>query len=245
MIGNHNIFWSDLRRWICCPAIKQTWENFALHFTDAHAELTETEVAVDELGFQSTNVLVEQIIDRLRACAAVANNQQDYDVNPRSKMATPPGFPPLGNTYPQLDAQVSPPTYPPPVSVPVIALLPHDPPPSASSAQEVSMAVLMQQMMKNMESMRTHLEVAQAAPRSNFRSGNQYRAGRGQKRGRVRGQGRISNCNQSQRRAYVGKYCWTHGNCAHTSAECETRTEGHRADATFVNRQGGSTNNCE
>lgn len=39
-------------------------------------------------------------------------------------------------------------------------------------------------------------------------------------------------------------YCWSHGlgrNPAHTSPTCEHKLEGHRDDATFANRQGGST----
>ena len=117
--------------------------------------------------------------------------------------------------------------------------------PSASSTQEVSMDVLMQQMMQHMESMDTQLEVAQTTTRGNFGDSSPQRARRGQGHGRRRGQARTSNHAHSQRQAYRGKYCWMHGNCAHISVECETRAEGHRADATFVNHQGGSTNNCE
>ena len=40
------------------------------------------------------------------------------------------------------------------------------------------------------------------------------------------------------------KYCWTHGACAHTSAECNKPKEGHKKDATFADMKGGSTNRC-
>jgi hypothetical protein len=40
------------------------------------------------------------------------------------------------------------------------------------------------------------------------------------------------------------QYCWTHGNCAHSSSTCETQAEGHIADATYANMQGGSTTRC-
>jgi hypothetical protein len=39
-------------------------------------------------------------------------------------------------------------------------------------------------------------------------------------------------------------YCWTHGMCAHSGADCNNRLAGHQAAATFTNMQGGSTNNC-
>jgi hypothetical protein len=40
------------------------------------------------------------------------------------------------------------------------------------------------------------------------------------------------------------KYCWTHGNCAHSGADCETPTNGHIKDATYSNMNGGSTDRC-
>jgi hypothetical protein len=40
------------------------------------------------------------------------------------------------------------------------------------------------------------------------------------------------------------KYCWTHGSCAHTSAECNHPKNGHEKEATFKNRMNGSTKGC-
>ena len=40
------------------------------------------------------------------------------------------------------------------------------------------------------------------------------------------------------------KYYWTHGTCAHSSTECETRAEGHVTTATLSNKQNESTWNC-
>jgi hypothetical protein len=39
-------------------------------------------------------------------------------------------------------------------------------------------------------------------------------------------------------------YCWTHGACAHSSADCNNKSPGHQSTATFSNMQGGSTNRC-
>ena len=41
-----------------------------------------------------------------------------------------------------------------------------------------------------------------------------------------------------------GKYCFTHGNCAHLGKDCLSPAAGHVASATFQNKQGGSTKNC-
>jgi hypothetical protein len=40
------------------------------------------------------------------------------------------------------------------------------------------------------------------------------------------------------------QYCWTHGWCAHSSADCNNRAQNHQVSATAANMQGGSTNNC-
>ena len=49
-----------------------------------------------------------------------------------------------------------------------------------------------------------------------------------------------------RKRTKVGKYCWSHGGCNHTGKECKTgyRKRGHIEDATFENKQGGSTLYC-
>jgi hypothetical protein len=44
-----------------------------------------------------------------------------------------------------------------------------------------------------------------------------------------------------KRAALPKKYCWTHGPCAHASADCNRPKEGHMWDATDTNRQGGAT----
>ena len=45
-------------------------------------------------------------------------------------------------------------------------------------------------------------------------------------------------------RPQTDKYCWTHGACNHTSAECQRQATGHQNTATFDNRMGGSNAYC-
>ena len=47
-----------------------------------------------------------------------------------------------------------------------------------------------------------------------------------------------------QKRTNISKYCWTHGACAHGSAECPWKAPGHQASATFENKMGGSCARC-
>lgn len=46
-------------------------------------------------------------------------------------------------------------------------------------------------------------------------------------------------------RNQVNKYCWTHGACSHTSAECTRPGKGHQKKATFKNKMNGSLSFCQ
>jgi hypothetical protein len=45
-------------------------------------------------------------------------------------------------------------------------------------------------------------------------------------------------------RTIVTKYCWTHGGCGHKSGDCKNPGTGHKRDATFASKKGGSTEYC-
>ena len=69
--------------------------------------------------------------------------------------------------------------------------------------------------------------------------GNQGRGGRGG-RGQEQEQGR-----GGARQRNTAIYCWTHGGSGHTSADCFTKAQGHQNNATFEEKMGGSTKNCQ
>jgi hypothetical protein len=58
-------------------------------------------------------------------------------------------------------------------------------------------------------------------------------------------QGRGRDGGRSTRPRNTSIYCWTHGGCGHTSATCMSKQTGHQDAATFTNKMGGSTNNCQ
>ena len=127
---------------------------------------------------------------------------------------------------------------PPPPQPPVIQPPPVEQIPQANAV--VTQTTLMTQMME---------QLARMEERAIERDNPPYRGpGRGNRdryRGRGRGRHNRSGQGGGHQARRGGKYCHTHGNCAHTSQECETRAEGHKATATFSNMQGGSTANCE
>ena len=50
--------------------------------------------------------------------------------------------------------------------------------------------------------------------------------------------------NDNAKKKQPKRYCWTHGCCAHWSSNCENPKPGHKKEATFRNRLGGSNKNC-
>ena len=50
--------------------------------------------------------------------------------------------------------------------------------------------------------------------------------------------------NAAFERADTSHYCWTHGGCNHESAQCRRKAQGHKDEATFANKMGGSCAFC-
>ena len=51
----------------------------------------------------------------------------------------------------------------------------------------------------------------------------------------------------SKLRTNISKYCWTHGACAHSSADypIRLRAKGHKTEASFQDKMNGSLARCE
>ena len=45
-------------------------------------------------------------------------------------------------------------------------------------------------------------------------------------------------------RRKTDRYCWTHGACAHPSLDCQAKAPGHKDEATFHDKKGGSKAHC-
>ena len=67
-------------------------------------------------------------------------------------------------------------------------------------------------------------------------------AGRSGGYGRGRGNGRGGGPLRYPRRYNL--YCWSHGGCGHLGGRCRDKKDGHKDEATFENKMGGSTLNC-
>ena len=54
-----------------------------------------------------------------------------------------------------------------------------------------------------------------------------------------------STASPKRKRRVMDCYCWTHGAGNHTSTDCRNKREGHKDNATFSNRMGGSKSYCK
>ena len=99
-----------------------------------------------------------------------------------------------------------------------------------------------------MEALLSTMAAIQAQVNNNNNNNNRY-CGRGRDRHRNsgnrnqrnggRGEGRDNHHNNNNR-SRVAKYCWSHGNCAHSGSECNNPKNGHKNEATFTNMMNGS-----
>ena len=71
-------------------------------------------------------------------------------------------------------------------------------------------------------------------------------AGRGGRGGGYQGRGRGGGRGGAPLRypRRYNLYCWTHGGCGHLGGACRDKKPGHKDEATFENKMGGSTANC-
>ena len=86
IVSKHRIFRSDIRKLLHQAIVNQTWPEFKTFFLEVHQELRDTYTSVDELGFYSTNTIVEQIVNQLRQETAVDNLSLTY--NPPSSQSS-------------------------------------------------------------------------------------------------------------------------------------------------------------
>jgi hypothetical protein len=76
-------------------------------------------------------------------------------------------------------------------------------------------------------------------PKSTTKANLEYDGGSGCGSGRDR----CGGCGGRGNNRLPPKYCWTHGNCAHNGAECETKSDGPINDATYSNMKTGAQKN--
>ena len=237
------ILLQDLRAWNKKTANEKTWPNMKIHLREAQDDLSSLPVAGSMFpNAQQANftAMTDQLGQRLLHEQASQAQQQLHEL-----YAPPPG------SYNGNDPSVA--------SPPSLVPLTPTSAPSVLSDQFSEMANSMQRRKQDVQSreqnMMTQMQdlMARMASQNNVGSNNNYNrntnssSNRNNNHNRGGRGGRNSNSsgrNPSNRANYTRKYCWTHGACAHSGAECNTAATGHNSQATFTNMMDGSTQNC-
>jgi len=192
----------------------QTWASFKTHFTTAHTELARV---------RGTSMRGSSFHQANATVAALTEQMQHIrndlreEINSLSTFTPPTDFPT---------------ETPPPVTNTPTLTHPQMNATAQQGQQEIIAAIQqLQQQFLNMNNTINN--------RTNGRNnGSSSSAGNG-------GNGNTGNgTTQRFTRNNISKYCWSHGACSHTSAQCNSKRDGHKNNATFENKQGGSTAYC-
>jgi hypothetical protein len=105
-----------------------------------------------------------------------------------------------------------------------------------STQQNKTMMDQMQSLMSTISSLQMQVNTNSNTQEGRDDGGRDHRNGREECGGRNR-----SGRNGGRQ---PPKYCWSHGNCAHTRSECEKKSDSHIDSVTYTNMQGGSTTKC-
>ena len=80
VISNYPIFRDNVRIWLRRPPADQTYPDPVTFFQEVHVELCETEALLKELGFQSYNAIVTQIVAQMRTEMGSTNPMIDEEL---------------------------------------------------------------------------------------------------------------------------------------------------------------------
>jgi hypothetical protein len=231
-------FKTDITDWNRRPDIQKTWINFKDHFRRAHQEFRETtDVTLEESNLQQNNAnLVQQVVDGMQQ--AMVNDTTSADsaevLQQMTNSATR-----ASETQQQLQAQLQQMQHAMGLLQSQVATQGYNTVPPNYNNQAPA---------PNYNNFYPNNQ----APAPNNNSFNQQRGGQNpfngnnsgyQGRGRGRGRSREGRGN-SYRQRNTSIYCWSHGACGHSSANCNNKLAGHQDAATFQNKMNGNTNQC-
>jgi len=217
VINKTRRFKTAITEWNHRPEADKTWINFKTHFRQAHQEFCETtDVTVEESELQRNHAnLVRQVVEGVQTAmtpaVTIAPSSELIQQMANSANQT-------SETQQHLLAQ--------------IAQMQH-------AMQQLQMQAS-QQTLSFQHHHNTSYQQYQHPDEWSSRGRGRGRA-RGRGRGRGRQGGRYPPGNGPPHVRTFNNYCWTHGGCAHAGTNCFTQVTGHKSDATFENKMGGST----
>ena len=217
-------FQDGIKSWNRLPITNRNWTNFITHFEQEYKELLELRgPSMQSSNLHSVNAIVQKVKESVEQSVessvvkALNRHGANSIINNRTITGNIP--PELQNLPPGFTIQeVQPDSQTPSVAFSSFS--------SGVSNNTITFEKMMKVFMEKMnETMQQQAEVLKNITNT---SGGNNNGGSGYRK-----------------RRNISKYCWSHGACAHSSAECNNKKRGHQNDATFSNKMGGSTRFCK
>ena len=224
----------DLRLWTRRPDGDRTWPNMMLHFREAQADLSSLPTAGDIYHQQPAHqaniaamadLVAQRLIDEQAALQHAYNLQNPPPVP--DQQPPPDHLTDVANSLQRRETDLQ----------------------SREAAMMSQMKDMMMSMMRNHNNHNnnrgnnnTNKNTGNNTGHNtnNNNSANDNRGGRNTNGGR--GGGRSGG--RGNNRSHTRLYCWSHGACAHGSADCNRPATGHQTTATFEQMKNGSKNGC-
>ena len=266
ILKSTNDYTKGLSDWYERPVHEQTWPNFKTHFVQAKALLQKVRgKTMRDTSFQSANKLSEEIgnlkdeITELRSVQSTVLGSIEENKEVMNQVSTH-----IANTQPH-DGRYG---FIPPQFIHGSYHNENIPPEhqsanssftSGSGSQRMppAYAKMINDMKAEIGTLKATLQQQQQYPPGPHYPPSQYNRAPRQNNGggrddRFPGRGRGGRNNASGgrggrgqfQRTNTSRYCWTHGACGHDSSHCRFPAAGHRWEATFDNKLGGSLYYC-
>jgi hypothetical protein len=229
---------NDLRIWNRLPAANRTYANLIRDLRDAQNDLralpTASDVYHQQPPHHNANIatIADLVLQRLLDEQGQGSPSPPVEQAPRVEPPPVDSFAETANSLQRRETDLQ----------------------SREAAMRTQMQEMMSSMMRNNNANNNNNN-------GNRNNGNRNNRNNGNRNGNRNNNGNPNNNNNNNNNNNgnpndnntnrnngninrSGKYCWTHGACAHDSCACRTPGQGHQTAATFANMMGGSTHGC-
>ena len=227
ILRNTHDFQDGIKSWNRFPAANCTWTNFITHFEQEYQELLELRGPTMQTStLHSANAMMAQVKASVQQSveSSVAKALSRHSANALFHDAKSRATAHVGNIPPALQ------NLPPDFTIQKIHQ--ENTTPSVAFSSFTPTGLDMEKSFKAfMEKMDNRMKQQEEALKNITNHAETNNGGSG-------GSG-------YRKRRNTTKYCWSHGACAYSSADCNNKKQGHQDEATFKNKMGGSTRFCK
>lgn len=213
IIRNTGDFETGLTTWYAKASADHTWPNFKEHFNETYQNLIKVRgISMRGTAFQANQLITDQLNQLRNEVIGGMNALATAHETVVNNLAQP---------SPSTVTTTTPVTTPPLASSDMSALTN-----ALASVNYATTTVQPAHLLPLLTQLQTQLSqlVLQNPPRNH--------------RNRNRNQNPTT---EPRTRNDISKYCWSHGACAHNGSDCRNKKPGHKDNATFANKLGGST----